>query len=608
MEVFYRVLSLLGGLALFLYGMRIMGDGLKSGSGGAMKATLEKITNKPAMSFLLGLLVTCMIQSSTATIVITVGLVGAGLINYRQSIGIVLGANVGTAITAQIIRLMDVSADESSIIYLFKSDNLAPMALIIGIIFIMFVKKSSSGAVGTICMGFGILFVGLMNMSAAVATMSDSLTGLLMSFEHNYFLGFLSGTFVTMIIQSSSAVVGILQSIASSIGVTFCGVFAIIIGVNIGDCITTYLVCRIGANSDQRKTITVHIVYNVIAALLIIIALSALRLTGVLGDDIWYMTMNSGGVANVHGLFRVVPALIILPFSGMLARIADRIVKDDVINEEDAPVLENLRRLDERLISNPALALGESESLLVNMCELSSHNYKAVMQQITEYDDGRIVRIRQREDLLDRITDATTEYIVAVSPHITRDVDRRTQSFQLKALVSFERLGDLAINLIESVDELRASGDEFSDQGKDELFLVLDAVNEVVEFTSQAYLNNDMETAKKVEPLEEVIDELTEAVKGRHVDRMTHHQCEIFRGIQFTNMLLNLERISDQCSDLAVYMLGRENDDIMGHEHAYVHELHHSGNEEYLAQFREYEDRYMGRLNTDEQLEMELDI
>ena len=608
MEVFYRIVSLLGGLALFLYGMRIMGDGLKSSSGGAMKTTLEKITNKPAMGFILGLLATCMIQSSTATIVLTVGLVGAGFINYRQSIGIVLGANVGTAITAQIIRLMDVNADTSSIIYFFKADNLAPMALIIGIIFIMFVKKSNSGTIGTICIGFGVLFVGLMNMSASVATMGDSLSRVLLSFEDNYFLGFLSGVGVTMIIQSSSAVVGILQSIASSLGVTFCGVFAIIIGVNIGDCITTYLVCRIGANSDQRKTCTVHIIYNVIAAVLLIVVLCILRATGVLGDDIWYVDMNSGGVANVHGLFRLVPAVLLLPFSGALANIADRLVKDDVIDEEDAVVYENLKRLDPRLISNPSLALEETEQLIKNMCEVSVHNYRAVQQQIFEYEDSRRDRISQRENLLDSIADATSEYIVLVSPYITREVDRHTESFQLKAIVSLERLGDLAINLVECVEELRKAGDKFSDQGREELLLVLEAVDEVVGLMSSAYLENDMDLARKVEPLEEVVDELTEVVKNRHIYRMTHHMCEVFRGVQFTNMLLNLERISDQCSDLAVYMLGRQDEKINGNEHAYLHNLHHSGDKEYLTQFNEYEEKYMGRLNLDEQIELNLEV
>ena len=335
MELFYRVVALLGGLALFLYGMRLMGDGLKSSSGGAMRAALAKLTDKPIKAFILGLFVTCMIQSSTATIVLTVGLVGAEFITFRQSIGIVLGANVGTAITAQIIRLMDVNASSDSILYFFKSDNLAPLALVIGIILIMFVKGSQKKNAGTICVGFGILFSGLMNMSAAVSTMQDELQGFIVSFQGSYILGFFAGIITTGIIQSSSAVVGILQSIASSMGLQLCGIVAVIIGVNIGDCLTTYLVCRIGANTSQIRTCMVHIIYNIFAAILIIVALIVLRTTGILNDDIWYMTLNSGGVANVHGLFRLAPAVLSLPFVGFFATLAEKIVPEKKEEEEE---------------------------------------------------------------------------------------------------------------------------------------------------------------------------------------------------------------------------------------------------------------------------------
>ena len=312
MEVFYKIIAMLGGLSMFLYGMRVMGDGLKSSSGGAMKAALSKVTGKPALGFLLGMLVTCMIQSSTATIVLTVGLVGAGFLTFRQSIGIVLGANVGTAITAQIIRLMDVKAGATSILYLFNAENLAPIALIIGIVLLMFVHKGAAENTGTIAMGFGVLFMGLIAMSDAVSSFGQGLSDLLTAFEGNYLLGFLSGVLVTGIIQSSSAVVGILQSLASSVGVRFCGVFAVIIGVNIGDCLTTYLVCRIGAKSEQIRTVTVHVLYNICAAALIALVITVLRAAGVLTDGLWYTSLDSGGVANVHGLFRLVPAVLLL--------------------------------------------------------------------------------------------------------------------------------------------------------------------------------------------------------------------------------------------------------------------------------------------------------
>lgn len=599
MEVLYKVISLLGGLALFLYGMRIMGDGLKSNSGGAMKAVLTKITNKPAMGFLLGMLVTCMIQSSTATIVLAVGLVGAGFITFRQSIGIVLGANVGTAITAQIIRLMDVDADSGSLLFLFKSDNLAPMALILGIVMIMFVKTKASTSIGTVCMGFGILFVGLMNMSAAVSEFGDAMSNLLMSFEDNYVLGFLSGVLVTGIIQSSSAVVGILQSIASSVGVTFCGVFAIIIGVNIGDCITTYLVCRIGAKPEQIKTCLVHIIYNVFAAALIIAAITIGRFTGLISDDLWNMTMNSGGVANIHGLFRLIPAILLLPCAGLFARIAEAIVKDTPVDEEDSAIEEALSKLDMHLITNPGLALGETEMLVDTMAEVALHNYQAAIQQLFDFEEKREDRIKQREDMLDRMADAASQYIIAISPYITLDRDHNTSSFLLKAVVSFERAGDLAINIIETLRDLRDSGVHFSEDAARELKVALQSVGEVLQIAAEACNQNSVELARKIEPLEEVNDELIEYLHSNHVKRMLANRCNAYVGLFYQNILLNLERVSDQCSDLGVALLARYDDSIRGDEHKYIHNLHHSNTVQFTSDFEAYHSKYFGMLDQD---------
>ena len=597
MQVFYHAVSLLGGLALFLYGMRVMGDGLKSSSGGAMRTALEKATANPALAFLLGVLVTCMIQSSTATIVLTVGLVGAGFLKFRQSIGIVLGANVGTAITAQIIRLMDVSAGADSPLYFFKSDNLAPLALLIGMILIMFVKKRSATTAGTICMGFGMLFVGLMNMSAAVSEVSDSLSTLLVSFEDNYILGFLSGVFVTGVIQSSSAVVGILQSIASTMGVHFCGVFAIIIGVNIGDCLTTYLVCRLGAKPEQVRTCMVHIIYNVFAAVLIIAALTILHATGILSDEIWNMPLNAGGVANVHGLFRLVPAVLLLPFSGLFANIAEKIVKDAPVNPEDDKIEANLRKLDMRLVTNPTIALDQTEQLIANMAEVALHNYDACRQQLFEFEPKREERIQEREEMLDRMADAANRYIIAISPHVKLEKDNRTQNYQLKALVCFERIGDLAVNITGNIRNLREAKREFSPMAQQEMKIMLDAIRDVLEMTAKAHINEDTSMAFQIEPMEEVIDAMVADLRGRHIYRMTHEQCDVINGIEFQNMLVNLERISDQCSDLAVYLLGRTDDAINGKEHEYIHNLHHSNNKEYLELFHDDYKKYFDQLN-----------
>ena len=595
MDIFYRIIALLGGLALFLYGMRIMGDGLRSSSGRAMKAALAKVTNKPVMGFILGVLVTCMIQSSTATIVLTVGLVGAGFLTFRQSVGIVLGANVGTAITAQIIRLMDVQAGAGSILYFFKSDNLAPFALIIGIVLIMFVGKRSAGTVGTIFMGFGILFVGLMNMSSAVSSMSDSLSNILVSFGDNPFLGFLSGIMVTGVIQSSSAVIGILQSIASSVGVSFFEVFSVIVGVNIGDCLTTFLVCRIGAKPEQIRTCLVHILYNICAASMIFLTIGILRPAGVIGDDLWFRTLNSGGVANIHGLFRLVPAVLLLPFSSVFASLAEKIVPDNT-DDEDSAIEKDLRELDMHLISNPGLALAETEELIGKMADVALHNYNACLQQIFEFDQKRYDRIEQREDLLDRMTDAANQYIVSISPYIKLDVDNKNQSFQLKAMTSFERIGDLAVNITENIHSLRDQNKAFSETALEELRITTDAIRDILELSIKAYRTGLTSLALKIEPLEEVIDELVELLRERHMSRMTHGLCEISSGIEFQNILLNLERISDQCSDLGVYMLGKSIPSISGKEHEYIHNLHHSNNREYLAEFRSNYAKYFDLL------------
>ncbi len=592
MDLFYKIVALLGGLAMFLYGMRVMGDGLKSCSGGAMKAALAKVTSSPALGFLLGTLVTCMIQSSTATIVLTVGLVGAGFLTFRQSIGIVLGANVGTAITAQIIRLMDVQAGTTSLLYLFNADNLAPLALILGIVLIMFVKSRAAKNVGTIATGFGVLFMGLIFMSDAVSTLGDSLSSLLTAFEDNYVLGFLAGTAVTGIIQSSSAVIGILQSFASSVGVRFCGVFAVIIGVNIGDCLTTFLVSRIGAKPDQIRTVTVHVIYNICAAALIILVLSVCRLSGVISDKLWYMELNSGGVANVHGLFRLVPAVLFLPLSGVFANLAEKIVPDKPINAEDADIMENLRELDSHLVTNPGLALDQSAHLLGHMADMAQKNYESAVEQIFQFDTKREERIAQREELLDRMADATNQYIIRVSPYITREADNRNQDFQIKALGCFERMGDLAVNIQQDTVTLLQSSLSYTGAAQADLKVAIGAVHDILDLTKKAFDAGDTAMAREVEPLEEVIDDLIEAMKARHVERLTKGACNMLAGIQYMNLLQNLERISDQCSDLAVYMLGRFDTSVTGQEHSYLHNLHHSSNEDYRRMFVQNYRRY----------------
>ena len=581
---------------MFLYGMRVMGDGLKSSSGGAMKTALAKVTNKPVMGFLLGMLVACIIQSSTATIVITVGLVGAGFLTFHQSVGIVLGANVGTAITAQIIRLMDVSSGMDSPLYFFKADNLAPLALVIGIVCIMFLKSGSYKTVGSVACGFGILFMGLIYMSNVVSGFGESLSHLLTAFSNNYALGFLSGVLVTGVVQSSSAVVGIIQSIASSVGVSFSAVFAVIIGVNIGDCLTTYLVSRIGAKPVQRRTAVVHIVYNVFAAIICFLLVFIGRKTGIISDTLWTATLNSGGVANIHGCFRLIPAVLLLPFTGVMERISISIVKDEPIDEEDKNAIAALDALDERLFTSPALALDQAESVVIEMSEIAAHNFDAAVQQIYNYDPKRDSRIEARENLLDSMTDAANKYVVSLSPYVTRDIDNQHQNRVLKALICYERIGDLAVNIAEEVNTLRSENKRFSETALAELRVAFDSIYEIMDITSRAYKAKSAAMAARVEPLEEVIDDLVEELNGRHVYRMVNHLCDPINGIRYQAILTNVEHISDKCSDIAIYIMEGEDSSIFGQEHSFVHELHHSASDRYLKAYSDDYSKYFDEL------------
>ena len=596
MVIFYNIIAFLGGLSMFLYGMRVMGDGLQSSSGGAMQNALSRMTDKPVMGFLLGMIVACVIQSSTATIVITVGLVGAGILTFRQSVGIVLGANVGTAITAQIIRLMDVSSGMDSPFYFFKADNLAPLALVIGITLIMFVKKGGAKTAGNIACGFGILFMGLIYMSNIVSGFGESLSRFLTAFEDNYALGFLAGVVVTGIVQSSSAVVGIIQSIASSVGVNFSEIFAVIIGVNIGDCLTTYLVSRIGAKPVQRRTAVVHIVYNVFAAILVFVVVFFLRGRGIISDEIWNMTLRSGGVANIHGIFRLVPAIVLLPFTQVFENIACKLVKEAPMDEEDVHALATLDALDERLFMTPSIALDQVEKVVCEMSDIALHNYDACVKQIFEFDPKRDRRIDERENLLDTMTDSANKYTVSLSSHVTREVDMLRQNYIVKSMICYERIGDLAVNIKDEVARMREEGTVFSESALEELKIAFNAIYEILEITSEAFKNTDSAMAAKVEPLEEVIDDLVEDMNARHVYRMMNELCDPITGIRFQSILTNVEHISDKCSDIAVYILERDNHEIFGKEHSYLHELHVSNDEDYQTYYRNNYEKYFNAL------------
>ena len=576
----FNFISLLGGLALFLYGMRIMGDGLTKSSSDTFRRTLKKVTNNPVAGFLVGAAVTALIQSSTATIVIVSGLVGAGLMSFKQSIGVVLGANVGTTITGQIIRLLDINADAGSALNFFKPSTLAPVAAVIGIVCIMFIKTKSSGTVGQIAMGFGILFTGLLNMTAAVSPLSQStwFSDLFLALSDKPVLGFLAGAAVAFAIQSSSATIGILQALSITGALSFSNIYSIIIGIYIGDCVTTAIVCSIGAKADAKRTGMAHILFNLCEVVLVTLGVTILHATGVL-DGIWSVPINSGGIANTHTIFNVCCAVIILPFVKFLEKGAMAIVKDD----PKSPIPEKFHDaelLDDALYRSPSLALSSTRKAMVKVAKAAEINYHRANSLVESYEPAIRLEIDEDEEFIDFMTDHISSYLVGLSTHVSgREAD--LCNYNIKCVLEYERIGDLALNLAQAAQELKEKGLKLSRVAVREMGVLHNALSDILDNTIKAYRDRNPEAAKHIEPVEEVVDELIESLRARHVRRLQTGECNVVAGSTFLDMLTNIERISDQCSNIGVYCMALHDKSIAEDQHGYLARLHRGADPEF---------------------------
>ena len=511
----FNVIALFGGLALFLYGMRIMGDGLKHGSSGALKKAMGKVTNSPIVGFLLGLCVTAAIQSSTATIVLTSGLVGAGIITLHQSIGIILGANVGTTVTGQIIRLLDLNAGANSFLNVFKPSTLAPLAAILGILLIMAFRFRNSDTIGTIAMGFGILFTGLMNMTAAVEPLSQSPTfaQLFVSLADKPLLGFLAGAGVAFSIQSSSATIGILQALSVTGQLTFGSVYPILVGIYLGDCVTTAIVCSIGAKADAKRTGMVHILFNLSEAVLVFAAVNILHSAGAL-DRIWAAPITSGGIANTHTLFNLACAVLLLPLCGLYEKLSRLVIHDDARHSQG--VEHELQLLDDKFFTSPELALSSSDEAIATMARLACAGADSAMGTLGAYDRAVIETVQENEQSIDMLADAVNNYLVRLSGHMEADDNSVLLNYYLQCFSEFERIGDYAVNLTESAEELHARGAQFSTTARQELAVLQDALHEIMGYAADAFTTRQARVARHIEPVEEVIDDLVETLRAAH--------------------------------------------------------------------------------------------
>ena len=591
METILIAIKLLGGLAMFLYGMEVMGDGLKQGSGTALKNVLGKLTHNVVLGVITGALVTAVIQSSTATIVLTVGLIGAGILNLRQAVSIVMGANIGTTVTAQIIRLMDIDSSGPSLLTFFKPDTLAPIALVIGIVLFMFIKKDTSKNVGMIALGFGVLFTGLMSMTSAVEPLSESeaFANILSYFSDMPMVGILTGLVLTVIVQSSSAMVGILQALSSTGVMTFELVYPIVMGINLGTCVTTAMVCSIGSSKDAKRTGIVHIVFNTVGTVLFMIGMTIVRYAGGF-PDLWESVVDSGGIANFQTLFNLLTAIALIPFTGVLVKIACKFVKDDPEEEEIYP---EMAALDSKLMIAPKVALAEVYKVATAMANVAKKNIARGIEQFEKYDAKRAEKIARDEDRLDSFTDRADNYLIELSKNIETEADNRERNMLMQCIRDIERIGDYATNFDEMAKKLHDSELKFSEGAKQELAILTDAVQEILRLTVEALENDNDYITRRIEPLEEVIDDMVLLLKDRHTARLCQGICSIDSGLIFMDILTYYERTADQCSSIAMLLLGKNNEAISKNHHLYLQELHASTDQSYLAEQENRRLQYM---------------
>lgn len=589
---FFMIVSLLGGLALFLYGMSMLGSGLEKLSGGRLEQTLEKLTNNVFKGVLLGALVTGAIQSSSATTVIVVGLVNARILKLRQAIGIIMGANIGTTVTAHILRLSDLSSD-NFFLMLLKPTTLAPVVGIIGILMVMVGKKQKYKTLGEILLGFCILFTGMFNMEAAVSPLSESpeFAGLFASLS-NPVIGVLVGAGVTAIIQSSSASIGILQALSSTGIITWSSAIPIILGQNIGTCITPIL-ASIGASKNAKRTAAVHLSFNIIGTCVFLIVIYTIQ--SISPFSFWDLPIDKGGIANFHTTFNVCVTLMFLPFVGLLEKLVIHLIPDQqTADEVDDPAI----ALDDRLLTSPGLAIQHCRDAVLQMGKLARKNFSASVRQLEQYNHKEAEKIREREDTIDRLEDRLGNYMLKIPQDNLSEQSSATISALLHILSEFERIGDYSINLVEFAENMESTGAEFSPQAQFELTTIGEAVGEAIDMALGCFEKQDLALAETIEPLEEVVDQMQETLKDRHINRLRNGQCTVDAAFPFVESLSCLERISDHCSNIGVYMISyvRGSDEV--DHHTYIMQLHSGQVGHYNEQFRRYTEKYYDQIRS----------
>ena len=581
-----NIVAMFGAIATFLFGMSTMTDGLEKLSSGRLEHILERLTSNVFKGVLLGAVVTGLIQSSAATTVMCVGFVNAGIMKLEQTVGIIMGANIGTTVTAQLLRLGDIDADNIVMMFLQPS-FLGPILAVVGIIFYMFIKGGHKRIVGQIVLGLGLLFIGMNTMSSAVEPLKDlpEFQSVFTAFS-NPLLGVAVGAAVTALLQSSSASMGILQAISTTGVVSFNIAMPLIMGQNIGTCITA-LISSVGASKNAKRTAMIHLFFNIIGSVFFLLVLYAGN--ALFRFPFWENTMDMGSIANLHLAFNIACTALLLPFHRQLVKLVKAVVPGDAEERE-------LSVLDDRFLSSPSLALERAHDAVVQMGEFARDNYRLAVELIWKFDAKKLERLNETEVALDKLEGLLDNYLVKLTDRALTAEESTRVSELLHTLSDFERIGDYAVNVSESAVVLHDRNITFSPQARAELERLTAAVGETLDKTVACYQSRQRTLAVQVEPLEEVVDLIAATLKNRHVERLKAGECTIELGTQFLELLINLERMSDHCSNVALHILRQTSspdDKVRIDSHAYMHELHHGGfNQEFADLFQEYRTKY----------------
>lgn len=588
MDIF-GILTMAGGLALFLYGMHVMGEGLSKASSGRLERILENLTSNPIKAVLLGAGVTAVIQSSSATTVMVVGFVNSGIMKLSQAIGIIMGANIGTTVTSWMLSLAGLEGD-NFFIQLLKPTSFSPVLAVIGVAMLMFSKNEKKKDIGTILIGFAVLMFGMDTMSGAVKPLANvpEFTGILTAFS-NPLLGMLAGAVLTAVIQSSSASVGILQALCVTGSVTFSSALPIIMGQNIGTCVTA-LLSAIGANKNARRASIVHLYFNVIGTVVFMVAVYAVN--GIFKLSFWTEAVGAADIAIIHSIFNIAATAVLLPFSKLLEKLAYLTIPEETqsIEEVKSEEWQILRKLDVRFLDTPALAASQCREVTNQMAYTAKEALFAALDLIENYDEEKAKLVETLESEVDEYEDELGTYMVRLSSKNLSEKDSQMLSLLLHNIGDFERISDHAVNIMDSCREMQKKELEFSKKAKEELAVFSGAVRDIMNLAVETFVSADSETAIHVEPLEEVIDTLNGEVKKRHIKRLRKGKCTIELGFILSDITTSFERISDHCSNVAVSVLQIKDDSFETHE--YLNALKTEENKQFNLEYEITKTKY----------------